>query len=409
MKILLINQYYPPDTAPTGRYLHDLAKALVQRGHEVSAVCSRRAYNGESVYSAEETIDGVRVQRVRATGFGRRSGVGKIFDYASFYFALAARLFSGAQKFDLALALTTPPHVGLLARRAARRRGVSHAHWVMDIYPDVLAAHGKFSERSFVFRLLARLTRRELRDSALTVTLGDDMADRIRRRMAELPEAQATVESLPLWSEPELRPWTEPAPPPFRAEQGWGGRELVLMYSGNMGRGHRFGEFLAAADALKNDATVRWVFAGGGKRRGEIEQALASKSGLNLTLLPYAPTARLREHLCSADVHLISLDAAWQGCMVPSKVQGIFAIGKPVIFVGGDQNSIAQWIVESGGGWVVPENDVQALLAAIESARDPEERQRRGAAARTYAERCFDRTVNLNRLCVWIEKCARTR
>jgi len=403
MKFLLINQYYLPDTAPTGRYLHDLAKALLLRGHEVCVLCSRRAYNGDAVYSAEETIEGVRVQRVRATGFGRKSGLGKIFDYASFYGALALKLFNRSLQFDIVLALTTPPHVGLLARWGAHRRGVAHAHWIMDIYPDVLAAHGKVSESSFPFRQLAKLTRRELRGSPLIVTLGEDMVGRIRRRVADLPEVCRAVESLPLWSEPELRPWTEATPPPFRIEQRWGERDVVLMYSGNMGRGHRFGEFLAAAEALNGDASLRWVFVGGGKRRGEIEDALARDSRLNVLLLPYAPAGRLREHLCSADVHLVSLDAKWQGCMVPSKVQGIFAVGKPIIFVGGSENSIAQWIADSGGGWVVPENDLPALLRAIEASRDPEERRRRGAAARAFAEKAFSRELNLNRLCEWLE------
>jgi hypothetical protein len=107
------------------------------------------------------------------------------------------------------------------------------------------------------------------------------------------------------------------------------------MYSGNMGRGHRFGEFLAAAAQLKGERAIHWVFSGGGARRGELEAAAARDPQLNLRLLPYAPFARLREQLCSADVHLVSLDAAWQGCMIPSKFQGIFAVGRPVILVSG--------------------------------------------------------------------------
>ncbi|HMP76781.1 MAG TPA: glycosyltransferase family 4 protein [Kiritimatiellia bacterium] len=404
MNILLINQYYPPDSAPTGQYLHDLAKALVLRGHTVTVICSRRAYNGTELYPPDERMDGVRVLRVRATGFGRRSGLGKLVDYGTFYLALSARLLAPGSKPDVVLALTTPPHVGLLAAAASWRHGAVHTHWVMDIYPDVLAAHGLLQADQRRYRLLAALTRRELRGSPLVLCLGDDMARRLRRYSSGAPDP---VVAVPLWIHPDLAPWPAGDPPRFRAEQGWGPDDVVLMYSGNMGRGHRLGEFLAAAARFKDDRSIHWVFAGGGKRRGEVEAALANDPALNLRLLPYAPSDRLREHLCSADVHLASLDAQWQGCMVPSKLQGIFAVGKPLIFVGGRDNAPAQWVEESGAGWVIPGNDVDALCAAVESARDARERTRRGAAARAFAERTFDRATNLDILCTRIEGCVR--
>ena len=402
MHIVLVNQYYPPDTAPTGQYLHDLARVLVQRGHRVTVLCSQRAYNGNSRYAAEEQRDGVQIRRVRASGFGRRLGVGKLVDYASFYIFLAFRLFQPRLRPDLILALTTPPHLGLLAALAAQWKKVPHAHWIMDIYPDVLVAHGALSATSPIYRLLAWLTRRELRHSPLIACLGDDMAERLR---AYLPPGASSdvVKSLPLWSDPALEPWTGAEPPAFRAAQGWSDQDVVLMYSGNMGRGHRLGEFLHAASALKDQPGLHWVFAGGGKRREEVEQALAEDPGLPVRLLPYAPAEKLREHLCSADVHLASLDTQWQGCMVPSKFQGIFAVGRPVIFVGGPDNSLARWIEASGGGWVVPENDPAALLAAVAQARDPAERLRRGRAARAFAAQHFSRARNTQLLCEWLE------
>ncbi len=394
MKLCLINQYYPPDTAPTGQYLHQLATALVARGHEVEVLCARRSYNGSEVYPSRQVIDGVRVRRLWASGFGRKSGAGKMLDYASFYLTLAGALVSPRRRPDLLVSLTTPPYAGLLACAAARWRGIPHTHWIMDLYPDVLVAHGSMKSTSQLYRLLECLTRGTLLNSPLVATLGDDMAARVARYR----EPGRVVESHPLWSDPALTPWEGGAPPAFRREQGWGPEDLVLMYSGNMGRGHRLGEFLEAAARTKSDPRIHWVFAGGGKRREEVEQALRDDPRLPVTLLPYAPAERLREHLCSADVHLVSLDEAWQGCMVPSKFQGIFAVGKPVIFVGASANSLAQWIHASGGGWVVPPDDVTSLLAAVSSARDPVERQKRGAAAHAFARRVFDRQTNISRL-----------
>lgn len=112
----------------------------------------------------------------------------------------------------------------------------------------------------------------------------------------------------------------------------------------------------------------------------------------------YAPAEELAAHLQSADVHLASLDEAWTGTMVPSKLQGIFAAGRPVIFIGGADSSIGRWVEESGGGWVVAAGDIAGLMAALEEARDPEVRLARGWAARMFAEGHFDKRTNVARV-----------
>jgi glycosyltransferase involved in cell wall biosynthesis len=405
MRVLLINQYFPPDTAPTGVYLFDLARALAARGHDVTVVCSRRGYNSNDVYPEEDFIGDVRVRRVAASGYGRRRVAGKVADYASFSASLARALSTLARHADLIISLTTPPYVGLLAARAARRSGAALAHWIMDIYPDVLVAHGAIAPSGIAHKALAFLARRELGASQYIACLGDDMAERLRRYLS--PSNANRVEAIPLWGDPALTPWPEGSLSPVRAEQNWRPNDLVLMYSGNMGRGHRLGEFLAAACQMRADKSVKWVFAGGGRRCEEVARAQVESPDAPIALLPYAPVERLREHLCAADVHLASLDSQWEGCMVPSKIQGIFAVGKPLIFVGGRNNAPARWIEEAGAGWVVPENNVPALLDAVESARDPNERVRRGRAARAFACARFDRDANLARLCDRFEAAAR--
>jgi glycosyltransferase involved in cell wall biosynthesis len=173
-----------------------------------------------------------------------------------------------------------------------------------------------------------------------------------------------------------------------------------------MGLGHRFGEFLSAAEKLGSSG-LRWVFAGGGKRRAEVEAFARAHPQARIEMLPYVPREQLREHLCAADVHLASLDSAWQGLIVPSKVQASFCVGRPVIFVGGRENETAQWIAESDGGWVVPEDDVAGLLEAVTQARDPAERRRRGGAARAFAERHFQMRANCTQIAEWVEACVR--
>jgi glycosyltransferase involved in cell wall biosynthesis len=169
-----------------------------------------------------------------------------------------------------------------------------------------------------------------------------------------------------------------------------------------MGLGHRFGEFLRAASIL-GASGPRWVFAGDGKRRSEIEAFAWSNPTARIQVLNYVPRNLLGSHLCSADVHLASLDPAWQGLMVPSKVQASFALARPVLFVGGRDNETAQWILESAGGWVVAPNDLDVLMTAIHQALDPNERLRRGQAALSFSRKHFAMRTNCHRIAALLE------
>jgi glycosyltransferase involved in cell wall biosynthesis len=172
-----------------------------------------------------------------------------------------------------------------------------------------------------------------------------------------------------------------------------------------MGLGHCFDEFLAAAHRSETRGLV-WVFAGGGSRRDEVARFIAVHPHLRVELLPYAPSDRLAISLAAADVHLVSLRSPWAGLVVPSKLQAAFAAGRPVIFVGPRDSEPADWTMESGGGWVVPEGDVDALREALAEASDAAERTRRGGAAREFARRHFDRTRNTKRIAELLETTA---
>jgi glycosyltransferase involved in cell wall biosynthesis len=398
MRFLLLNQYYPPDVAPTGQYLHDLARSLVGRGHQVKVLCSRRSYNGTKTFPSYEQMDGVEVVRLSATGFGRRGFLGKIADYATYYGLLFCALISEKEKPDVILSLTTPPYVGVLAKIAALWHGCRHAHWIMDLYPDVLFAHGMTQKGSTVSWFLRLLTRWQFRGAGRIFTLGPSMAERISTYSAD----SSSVCWIPLWSTSEPAAWPENETNLLRPSRGWASDEVVFLYSGNMGLGHRFTEFLEAAKRLGN-SKVRWAFAGDGKRRAEIEAFAKSNPAARIQFLDSVPYGQLREHLCSANVHLASMDSAWQGTMVPSKLQGSFAVGKPVLYVGGRHCETALWIQESGGGWVVDENDIKGLLSAIEQACNLEELRRRGQAALEFARGHFVKSNSCNRFIEMLE------
>jgi len=225
MRFLLLNQFYPPDVAPTGQYLHDLARSLVQRGHQVKVLCSRRSYNGMKTFPAHEWMEGVEVVRLPATGFGRRGFLGKIADYTSFYGLLLWALLFEHERPDLILSLTTPPYIGLLAKVAAKLHGCRYAHWIMDLYPDVMFAHGMTQKNGIISGILRLLTRWQFKGADRIFTLGPKMAERI---LPYCQDEDCSVCWIPLWTTSEPSPWPENEPRPLRAARGWKPDEVVF-------------------------------------------------------------------------------------------------------------------------------------------------------------------------------------
>jgi colanic acid biosynthesis glycosyl transferase WcaI len=391
MHVVFINQYYPPDVAPTGVLVKKVAEEIAAWGHQVTVICGTGGYGGtsQSGYAPPEGHHDVTVRRMKATRFGRHHMGGKILDYLSFY-ALSGVCLMRMKKPDVVISLTTPPYLSVLGRIGSFLRGAKHSHWLMDLYPDVLDAHGAF-KRPFrghtLLRGLAKLGWGGRRNIGV-LTLGPDM----RKRAAKYISPSVPQTWVPLWGTTEEL--TEPTPEEvgiLREKRGWESSHLVLMYSGNMGLGHRFSEFLEVSKMKPEN--VRFAFFGRGKRRTEIEAFQAKHPGI-VELHDYVKSEDLAAHLRSADVHLVSLEPSWDGAMVPSKLQGIFAAGRPVIFVGSRTSSTGRWIIESGAGWVIAPGDIGALGSAIKDASDPVERDRRGRLARDYALLHFDARTN---------------
>lgn len=415
MHLVFLNQYYPPDVAPTGVMLAAVVEELAAQGHEVTVICAAGGYAGAQSTSHHPQSP-VRVLRIRATRFGRGTFSGKVFDYLSYYLGVAWRLAWMTPKPGRIVALTTPPYLSVLARAMSKLRRADHAHWVMDLYPDVMVAHGMLGEGGAAHRILAGLARWGFggKRAATLLTLGPDMAERIKCLMDgtaagvadQHPAAPDEVGRMdrcnptwiPLWSEGDEDGAVDcTAAARRRQEMGWKIDELVVMYSGNMGLGHRFKEILEVADQGAVPQS-RFVFFGGGKRRGEIAEFIARQPGAPVELHDYVRTEILAAHLRSADVHLASLDAQWTGTMLPSKLQGIFTAGRPVIFIGDPRSSIGRWIIESGGGQVVKPGDAAGLAAAINETRDPQVRDSQGSAAKAFSKLNFHRQANVRRV-----------
>ncbi len=173
---------------------------------------------------------------------------------------------------------------------------------------------------------------------------------------------------------------------------------FVVCYSGNLGRAHEFDTLLAAADDLRLEEAIVFLMIGGGARMVPLQRAVEARALDNFLFLPYQPREDLEDSLAAADVHLVSLLPALEGFIMPSKLYGILAAGRPVIFIGDSDGDTARIIRNAECGITVPVGAGGDLAAVIRRLmREPDARIAMGARARTVLTSSYSRSIAVDR------------
>lgn len=396
--LLLVNQHYWPDVASTGQHLTDLAEHLAAEGYDVEVLCGRGKYvAGQMAVPDRETRNGVAIRRIRTTAFGRARHLGRILDYASYYFQVLGRLLFG-RRYTGVLFLTTPPLLATLGALARLVRGQRYAIWSMDLHPDAELASGMLPSRgplSIVGRVLEWLNVVGYRHADAVIDLGPYMKQRI---VAKGVAAERT-HTVHVWSAAdEIVPVAREANP-LVDRLGLRDR-FVVMYSGNAGIVHDFDGILDAMRRLNGDPRVHFLFVGNGPRRAEIERVAREHAITNFEYRDYFARDDLRWSLSLADVHLISLREPFVGISVPGKLYGIMAAGRPALFVGPERCESAETIAAARCGEVVSAAGGatacgERLAATIRRMSESPDRLRAmGEAGRRAFETTYERTPN---------------
>jgi len=322
MRVLFLNQYFPPDPAPTGVLFGEIADALRQRGHEVAAAQAGQAYRG-----------------------GERRAARVLWELWALVTILWRGLF--CRRANVVVSGSSPPCLAVVGALVSLRHWAPHLHWCMDVYPEIAIAlrEVRAGLLTGVIRLLMKLAYRRAR--AVVALDADMVAVLARYRVPAL----------------ERRPWTAapvlaqlPGKAPAPAEP-W-----IWLYSGNLGRAHDWQTLLAAQAALEErgvDATL--VFQGGGPCR---EAARRRAEELNLRRVvwrPYAPEAELCAALLRARCLVVTQLPESMGLLWPSKLALAAGLPRPLLFVGPKQGAIAAALRDRPATKVVAPGDFRAL------------------------------------------------
>ena len=369
--------YFAPDDVISAALFADLSADLVESGWQVTAFPCVWGCRDESIrYSKREVWKGVAVRRLWRPRFRQSSGVGRLLNAFWMvmrwsFLALRCRSKVGV------LILGTDPPLSVLAALAWRvfHRETRIVHWCHDLFPEAAIADGILSENGVVVRILRPVLGRAYAACDSVIDLGPCM----RRLLARYPTGAARQTIVP-WAIDEP---AEILPASALERTGtFGDARLALLYTGTLGRAHGYHAVLDLLSLLEPHG-ARMAFSVRGNRTEQLKSEVTAR-GLDIRFPDFAPLTELAQRSASADIHVVSLRPEWSGTVVPSKFFGALAAGRPVLFYGSEDSSIAEWIRQFQVGWVLHEDNISSIAGQILDYANS------SSAQRSMQARCFD-------------------
>jgi colanic acid biosynthesis glycosyl transferase WcaI len=395
MKILLLNMYYPPDTSATAKMAATVVEALSVR-HDITVLCGRPSYDPSERRPwrlwQTEVAGRARILRVGSTDYPRFQMKQRVLNYLSYVaLAIPRALFL---RCDVVLAMTDPPFQGIMGAIVARLKSKPYVYNLRDMYPDMVLG-GALVEPGLLVRIWEGLHRWALRSSSRVIVLGEDMRTRIIAKGVDPAGIAIVRDGADALDAPQ------PSVDDEIIRTIRSDFKFVLLHAGNLGF---YGAWETLIKAMRNLELhgVGLVFVGEGAQKAHVEGL--AKEAKNVRFLPFFPASKIPSVLAAPDAHVITVKRGLEGVVVPSKMYGILAAGKPIVAVAPDATDAVSLGAKFGFAVSADPDSPEQVAAVIRSlVRDGAKVESMGRAARAVASD-YDRVRELQKFVKVIEE-----
>ena len=394
MKITLITQWFPPEQAPIGYMIKELAEALAIEGHKVTIITgfpnhpSGVVFGGYSKkWKMQEVINEVKVIRVWLATSPNPSWLRRIITFLTFTLTSSWTILLKPSP-DLIFAVFQPLSVGVTLPMLARVKKAKLILNIQDLHPDVQIELGMIRNPLIIWLLKAIERYGYVHANALAVICGA-FKEHCVARGAKLN----SVEIIPNWINlNEIEPGNRNNA--FRKSIGLDNSHFIVLYAGTVGWVSGAEVLLSVAQMVRDLNNVRIVFVGEGQLVPKLKKETELLFLDNVIFSPFQPREILSQVQAIADISMVSLKKGKGRASVPSKVLGYMAAARPVVALVDEDSETARMIVSSGCGWVLePENsaDLAKLIRDIQ-VKDSELRKR-GDKGRAFIEKNYNKNT----------------
>jgi glycosyltransferase involved in cell wall biosynthesis len=328
----------------------------------------------------------VKIIRVGSTDHARAQMRRRVLNYLT-YVALSVPR-AAFEPCDVVLGMTDPPFEGIVAAFVAQLKGKPFVYNIRDLYPD-MAVGGSIIGAGLMAQVWESLHRWALRRATRVVVLGEDMRARIAGKGVKAERIVVVRDGAEICDLP-----SEPAVDREVVHAIRGDFKFVLLHAGNLGFYGAWETLVAAAGKLADEG-IGLVFVGDGVQRAQIEAAAAGCK--NVRFLPFFPASKIASVLAAPDAHIVTIKRGLEGVIVPSKMYGILAAGKPIVAVAPRETDVAAIGEKRGFAiWGDPDDSQQVACAVRKMLFDANHLRLMGEAARAAANE-YDRVSELRK------------
>jgi glycosyltransferase involved in cell wall biosynthesis len=375
MKILFLTENFPPETNAAATRVYERACFWVRWGHEVTVVTTApnfpqgRLYDGyRNRWRRIETMDGIRVVRVKSFIAPNRGTLPRTLDFLSF---MATGTIAACREARPDVVSATSPQffAAVAGWLVGALRRVPFVFELGDIWPASIVAVGALRE-SAALRMMERLELFLYRRAACVVALTPAFKRNLERRGIDPAKVAVVLNSVDLAR-------YAPAEPDREFARSWGLEDaFVVGYVGTHGMAHGLTNVLDAAERLRDAPRIQFMLAGDGAERDGLIAAAKERGLTNVVFVPPQPKQAMPAVWSVCDlalVHLRNLEAFTE--VIPSKMFEAMAMGLPIVLAApaGEASGI---LAADGAGIHVAAEDPAARADAVRClAGDAELRQ----------------------------------
>ncbi|MCS3938741.1 glycosyltransferase involved in cell wall biosynthesis [Salinibacter ruber] len=405
MRVLLISQYFPPETGGPPNRLLSIANGLREAGHEVHVLAEKpnhpegviREGFREGVFN-ERTYDGIPVTYTWVYTDPEKNFLKRLAFYLSFMVMAVVGALRTKGDFDVVLASSPPLFVGLSGWLAARLKDAKFVFDVRDLWPDLAVAMNELDGTLKIW--LAKRLEHFIYHRADAITA---VTNGFCEAIQSVTGLDTPVQRVMNGTEPHIFQRDE-AGKELRDENGFDDR-FVVTYAGNIGICQSLDHILVAADRLEGGRPeVLFRFVGSGPVKEELQQEAERRILDNIEFHPRVSLDEAAAHMAAADALLVPLAAhEIYRSFIPSKLFDSMAAGRPVLLsVDGEARSILE---DAEAGRYYPAEDGQELANSIRwMLNHPEACTEMGENGRAYARTHCTREAQAKRMTAFLEE-----
>lgn len=378
----VISELYYPEQNATGFFLAGIAEGLADSKATVSALCAQPSYNQRGTKAPKtELHNGVDIRRCWSTTCDPKKIWGRLLNFTTASLSIGWRALFSIDRGDKVLVVTNPPLLPFFVRAVCWLKGAKFVLLVHDVYPDVFVPLGLMKPRHPLYQMLSWVNGKLYASADRVVALGRDMA----RLVEDKSKGLASVSVIPNWGDVDVISPASKMENALLQELGLTDK-FVVHYSGNHGRTHDLLSLIEAAELLKEDSDIHFLFIGEGSGKAEAVARAEALSLSNVTFHTFVDRSELNTSLNASNVSVVAFKKGMAGISVPSRLYNLMAAGKPILAVVDDDSEVADVIREAELGVAVPPESPKLLTEQILVLKhDPTRREQMAVNSRNEA------------------------